>query len=643
MSPKKSEDLSTEIISENETPAEVEVDARFKGRQEAVKNAMRSYTEDTEGKNSNGEEAVEEIDEKLIRFLQDPKCMVIIKRIEPTRFQGIPCAEQVDRMECPVSFEDIRTRIEENHGGKKYRISIHPNTPTGEMKTLHAFPLEITGNPDPILYDEEQIDPRSRRPGGFRFPTSATENNEWAELGDPYAIPSQDPAVNMENHYRQTTKMLNDKLQMKRMKNAVEELESETRDDSSEEIRDLRKQIDERNLEQRLDSRFSSIESKMVSSGNGSDMTIALLQMMENSNQQQAQMRVEMMQQQTNMMQSFMEMNRKNTPSENFDSQLDRVVKMKDAMEGKSSNKIEGIMFDLLSDKLNGGSSDDADPVTVALKEGIEAIKPVLMELVTKNKPETESLSREEAKAAYEEAGRKAARQIAQNMQSQERQERLILQQKAQQKEFLIAQEEQRRMHEEKQSPKIQGDLKETPAPIPPLPKTPHEEEEFPAPPRPKEKGYDRNVAVNFVLDGVIDDIESGAWRSEEGSYVIGDFLDCLDSEILLGLTGISTGKQLEELIGPYADRRKLDLIINRGKENKGIEGWLEQVIVTVKNIVLRGEEESETITEKEELDEVPTVKLSVPTPTHVASPVAPSLAPPSPMDNPETTEGKRF
>ena len=71
---------------------------------------------------------------------------------------------------------------------------------------------------------------------------------------------------------------------------------------------------------------------------------------------------------------------------------------------------------------------------------------------------------------------------------------------------------------------------------------------------------------------------------------MIGDFLDRLDPQILHDFTNIHNGEELKSLVSPYTSPQKLDFIIERGKDNKQIEGWIEHILITVKNYVLRGE-----------------------------------------------------
>jgi hypothetical protein len=143
-------------------------------------------------------------------------------------------------------------------------------------------------------------------------------------------------------------------------------------------------------------------------------------------------------------------------------------------------------------------------------------------------------------------------------------------------------------------------------------------------PPSPTEPGYDRKAAVNFVIDAIIEDIESGAWRNEEDSYVIGDFLDRLDPEILHDFTNVHNGEELNTLVGPYAEKKKLDFIVSRGKQNKQIEGWIEHILITVKNYVLRGESGIPA-----QASEAPPRDLHQEIPTPLSPPVNPSLRDP--------------
>ena len=619
MSPlKKSEELVSEITSEDPPSEEVQVDARFRGKTEAVKSALRSYAEDPQREMEEVEKGHEEFDEKITSLLGDPKCFVIIERTEPVKFRGVFTGGEVDRMKCPLSIHDIRERIAENHGGKKYRISIHPATPTGEMKTLTAFPLEMAGEENPTLDQEEFEVPHPRGRRGFQL----SESEEgWADNLDPTAVESSDPAVILSNHYRSQAKLAGEKMRMKSLQKSVQELDSEGEEDNSaSEVRDLRAQMEISDRDRRLDERFSSLEGKLSNSGSN-DLTVALLKMMENGNQVQAQMRMEMMQQQNSLLTTFMEMNKKTGPEEGFDSQLDRMVKMKTAMEGKGTSKIEDIMFDLLSDKLTGKPSDE-DPVSVAVKEGIEALKPVLLELVSKKPAIANSpavpLSQEEARKAYEEAGRKAAQEIAQRLRKQQ--------------ELQALQNASNRKMDPAPTPPSPVVNPNPPAPIPLPPNPPAQTSPSQGflediPPGPQEPGYDRNNAINFVLAAIIQEIDSGDWKNESGSYVIGDFLDRLDHQLLLTLSQCRTGEDLEHLIGPYSNPDLLKRVKDEGAANRAIGAWLEQVLITVKKEVIQGEQRAQSLFEQENPPLVsPPINSSVAgeVPPNGANPVGP-------------------
>jgi len=437
---------------------------------------------------------------------------------------------------------------------------------------------------------------------------------------DPTALDSGDPAIMLTNHYQGQEKMLAAKMRMRAQEKNLESLKTEGDREGSEEVRQLRTRLEFQERDRTLDDRFSQLEEKLSHNGSGSDMTAALLKMMENSNQAQAQMRLEMMQQQNSMLTTFMELNRKSGPEESFDSSLDRMIKMKGAMEGKS-NKFEGILMDMLSDKINGGASDD-DPVSVAVKEGIEALKPVLMELVSKKPAVAQAtgapISKEEAKKAYEEAGRKAAAEIAQRMRVQHE---TLAHQNAQ----AVAQGA---------NPSPLPPVQVAPAPPPP-PVTPHPEyrvdPQVEVPPGPRDPGYDRSEAINFVLSAILDDLDSGEWKNPNESVVVGDFLDRLDPELLHHFSGIRTGEDLDALIRPFADPILVQDVKDRGKVDKAIAIWLERVLVTVKGDVV---EREKAALPPQGVPDTPTRPVG--TPNRVPPPVMPSVMENAPERTPE-------
>jgi hypothetical protein len=580
---------------------DVDVEARFRGKGAAVKQSMKAW---------GGATGEDDTDDELISLLQSPKNMVIVKRTFPTSFNGKKSTGEVQRYDCPISVDDIRENVFENYGGKKFRISIHPSTPTGEMRTLHAFNIE---NPDE---DAPFIEGSNGEEGNVM--SMFGDSNMSMNALDPYAVPSNDPASVAEQAYRRRAKIAGEKLRMKELEKSVKELEDDGETPNAQ-VEFLQRKLEETERKREMDDKFSALEAKMGGQNSGDTMVIAMMKMMESSNAQQAQARLDQMQQQQQFFQMIVGLQKSNSPDGSFDTQLDRMVKMQGAMGGKS-NKIEEIMIDMLYDKVSGGKPEEDDPIKYAIKE----VVPVLKEAFSKSAPAAESLSPEEAKVAYQEAGRKAAVEIAQKMQYQEQHK----QQQQQRQAHLQAQthlQSQMKLAGQQQNeagvvdegvvanppsgyPQPQHDFPTdqgggmvtppsvpTPSPTPdltqPLPNPPVVEEstELPNPefpPGPLDPAYDRTKAVGFVIDSIIHEIESGDYLKEDengGSIVIGDFLEWLDGGLLTQLMGVMSIDDLSKLIQPYASKEKVDKIVSAGQANPKIGEWLTGVILTVK------------------------------------------------------------
>jgi len=118
-------------------------------------------------------------------------------------------------------------------------------------------------------------------------------------------------------------------------------------------------------------------------------------------------------------------------------------------------------------------------------------------------------------------------------------------------------------------------------APKPEAQARPEEEEQMEnVPPEPGSPNYNRKLAVDFVLDSILHDIDSGF---PEDSFVVGDALDRLDDEILDQLLTVSSGEDLEKVVGPHCTPEKIQAIKDRGR-NPRVKTWLTRVITTIQD-----------------------------------------------------------
>lgn len=555
-SKKKQEEVieSEGSVMTQEVQKEAEVDARFRGSEAAVKKAMARYSDESEDQEKEAT-SIDEGGEKILADLANPSNKVIIKRTFPPEFNGRNCRGEVATLECPLSMDDIREEILLRHGGARYRISVHPNTPNGELRVLSAYTFSNPDTDVPLLHQ-----------------TREDEDEElWMPPVDPTMIPNNNPSDVLEESYRKRTRVATVKAQAKEAEKALSELEGDDDSPPTEEIFSLRAQLQDMERRREYDQKFTAIQTQMAKGGDSSQLTIAVLQMMQSANQQQAQMRSEMMGQQTAFMQSMMDQN-------------------KNKEESSLSSKLNGLMFDLLSDKLFSGSSNnnEDDPLKYAIKELVPAVKEIAGNAL--NPPQSPQpgvvISPEDSQKAYDLAARKAAEDVTKNLRAViERKQAEAL---SAQQQYLKDQETSRLTSVSSSSlPPISGNARSgegglEAAPQPPVENlSPSERSNMNVPPTPDEEGYDRSVAVNFVLDSLITDIKNKCPRE---SYIIDDFLLQLDEELLDQFADISSGDELQTLIKPYANEEKLSYIKRRGEEERVVRTWLTNVVTTVQN-----------------------------------------------------------
>ncbi|MGH9392336.1 MAG: hypothetical protein ACRD1Z_22250, partial [Vicinamibacteria bacterium] len=158
---------------EQEPPARMDV--KISGTPSAVQAAAKKVSGQSGKRPAPAEEPPEE--DENAPLLADPKNMVIVTRQLPRVWelpsgQKVRCAFKVDRYGCPMRREEIEEDVFDRFGGKKYNVTIHPNTTTGENTILGAFTIEHP-NPDepPYIEDPEgdaaaAAEAASRIPGG---------------------------------------------------------------------------------------------------------------------------------------------------------------------------------------------------------------------------------------------------------------------------------------------------------------------------------------------------------------------------------------------------------------------------------------------------------------------------------------------
>lgn len=560
-------------LEEKDRKAQVSV--AVKGNPEEVSEAMKNMqgSSDFPKKDEN-----ENQDELIQELLADPQNKIIVKRIFPRKFEGQNCAREVGEFECPVDMNDIRNEIFETCGGKKFRVSIHPATPTGRNKILNAFMIENPDQDEPILADED---------------------DEMTEI-DPYSFPDDDPERATEELLKRRVKYLQSKMQMTQLQETIDELDGKKkpkgeRDDKKEDDRfaKLEHQMMVDQLKRGFESQIADLRRTIEDSAK--PKTDPMLSMI----------LAKMMEQNATLLTAIV-----SNKSHGIDDDLERFGKIANIMNvGQSrSGIIEGALEDVLLSKLRGDKSgDDEDPMMFAIRE----LVPVLKDIATKEKSKSgDDLTKEEKEKIYKEAGRKAAEELAMKMQEQRR---------------LQLENAQRQISETQAGgtsssvpiPKVvppaadpvlnptpdrfQDEEPETEMPGPepliqvpdqgngdPLALAPNEEEsegeemeDLPA--APGKEGYDRKISVNFVLDSLIQEIEDGIpFQEGSESEAVADFLDLLDNELLDEIANITQEEELEILVKEWGEIEKIETLRKMGDQNQIIKIYLRRVLVTV-------------------------------------------------------------
>jgi hypothetical protein len=96
-------------------------------------------------------------------------------------------------------------------------------------------------------------------------------------------------------------------------------------------------------------------------------------------------------------------------------------------------------------------------------------------------------------------------------------------------------------------------------------------------PAAPGAPGYDRKKAVDFVMDIAISDAVDGC---PENTFLVGDIIDRLDSDLMDTLILVDDGAGLEQWLEPHADPDKVTRLKELGTDPK-VKTWVSRVILT--------------------------------------------------------------
>jgi hypothetical protein len=632
------------------------IDVRVKGAPQAATQAFRELgggrTTAVEelGEDDPGEEMEEEMREaeqrekeqyKLLnRLLEDGRYMVIVKRTFPTHWMGHPCVEEVGQYDCPISLDDISRDVFGRCGGKKYRVSVHPNTGAGRRRTLAAITIEHPSEPAPYI-----------TPGrvGHYSPSDIGEGDDDIANQDPNAQESDDPFVITEQALKRKAKMAAQKLRIKELQRQVKEMDEDDEDrprrrdleggdPRDQEILELKRRIEEGERRHERDGILSQIAelSRKIDTQQSApreDKTAELIVQMNNANQT---LITSMQTQTTNMLTQMMESNRTifgqlmSRPSneEKLDTMIERLAALKQAFGGDESKsaRVEALMYDVLIEKLTGGGGgeEEEDTIKYAVKQIVPLVRNHLEKLQTSS---GQQLTDKQQKEIYKQAVDQAAASVLLNLKQQQQQQQLPpAQPKPKPPEPPAQPQPAPKSPTQPQPPESQAtpqsnlagapaepaagvvveqaaptvggvkefEKEEEEEPEPEVSVSEEEEEDDVLPPgieSPQSPAYNRRKNVNFILDTMIAEIEDGC---PQESYVVMDALNLLDTELLNRFLDVDSGKALEEVLHPHCNTHKLNRIKDAGAAKPSVKSWITQIVVTIQTEYRRMLEEAE-------------------------------------------------
>lgn len=556
--------------------AQLHVVAR--GTAEDVRDAMSKMAPPAAAPAPEEEEEPEVDDQKIVDLMNDPKNAVTVSRLYPRRWKREKCDTELETYRCPASIDDVTDDVFTRFGGKRFLVSIHPNTPTGKHKPLYGFAIENPEEDEPRFGEEPQ-----------ETVVGAT---------DPTLVPDNDPLAQLDKTLTDQIRMADKVLKLKGAKSIMKNLnEDEGNGDKKgraegaereERVRALEDRLGVSQLEGRIDRRLDRLENAIVTmaegkkGGSSDDGLIRLIIAQMNSSDAKFQ----------TMMQTMMTtLTSQGKRHDDMDSMLDRLSKLKSVFGSDDSRvkKIEETLLEMALDRIEGGGgeSDESD-----VKYAVKQIVPLARTYIEKKLDEPSEGARrvpseEEFKRLVKEEAMKLARGMAEDWQKKgylvkipekQGQQRVGLPAAAAREKAGAPSPGAKSPSEtHKKNPEVEIiERHETP----PAKEGAQgaEEEELPA--GPLSPAYDRKLAVNFVLDTILEEVDAGC---PADGYTVGDIMDRLDDELLDGLRGVTTAEELERLIGPHADAAKVAEIKAKGK-NPDVKSWLTRVIVTAQD-----------------------------------------------------------
>ena len=508
----------------------------------------------------------------ILGLLSDSGNKVSVKRISPRIYNGDRCNVKVYEEECPLSIDDIREFVFSNHGGHKYQLRVldadnrvldaiiieHPDTqeplipePTPEFvggdPTSQDIPTDPLEAVDELLNKEVKGIERLQKIESTRETLKAMRQRQ----NDGRSTPAEDARVAaLERRIEEMTRSNRDDAMAQRM-DRMEKLIVESRTP----VVDPEKEAIKKQLEE--------MGRKLAEQAQGNLLTAIISSSDKRFEQVMAMMQAALL--------------RPNAaPVPNLDSDLERLLKLKNAM-GKGEDRgaeFQDMIYDLAFSRLKeaGGAPpgeedvDEENVVKYAIKQMVPFIKDWAKGRVDSEREKGHQVTQEDIQKIIKEEATRAAAQLEAQMRSQRHQ-----------------------VASPQQIPQLPVGHPAAAPPVasaPPVlvaspPSVPHSNPPQEIPMQPAQKPYSRKDAVNYVLNTIWSEMKQGF---PDESVSVGDALDTWDDELLEAVEHVDSGDALEQVLRPYADPALWGNIHGLASSNDQAKRWLRRLVITVQD-----------------------------------------------------------
>jgi len=601
------------VSTATETPGngktgDVQADVRLRGSVKDVAERLSGGRQAEPREPEADREQSEEI-ARITKLLADPKNMLTVQRIYPTRWAGQKVDHKVPgRWQCPQILDRLCEEVFDRFGAKTFKVTIHPNVPNGELKMIDAFTIENDQEDEP-LWEGQRIG----APTAAGTPTYDPRTGLVTGTTDPTMKLDDSPLAIAKAAIKRKVEMAKDKAELLEAQQALAQLEEmdaatkkKAEQPASEEVLELRRQLAERDRTEREKSKEDRWESRMEKLEN---LVLKLVDKPATPPAQDNSLLTALITSADNKFNALMTAlvpaltggNRKGTDE---DAMLDKLSKYKSLFGENSSKsaKLEDMMFELMMDRISsgdsrrgGGEMSDEDTIRFAIKEMVPLAK-TWIEKKFETDGTTKGMTPQEAAKAVQEEAIKMTKATIENW---TKQGWLFKPGAPGAAPALPGPAKQPALPPPATKPAAPAARVATadgvvnaptaqqqpPAPVQPQPaspsaKTQAQEESMDVPPGPTARGYDRRKAVDFIVKVAIEDIERGC---PPDTFIVGDILDRLDDEILDQFLKVTNGQELEALLAPHATPELLEKMKVIGNTPEAKQ-WLTRVLVTAQD-----------------------------------------------------------